>query len=115
MSNPTKFTKASPQFNTVNAQNEALVKSTGKSIHELMAEAVEVERQKMLSTGESKEYIRLITTIFGKFSVGAPQHVITEDLTPPPTREEVKAKIDNYLTRIALGTASTPETPTDNN
>lgn len=115
MTNPislSQLTRVQPNFNTVNSQNEALVKSTGLTIHELMAEAVAHERQKMILTGESKEYIKLLVTIFGKFSVGAPQHVITEESSKPMSREEIKGKIDNYLTRIAL--TKKTETPEPN-
>lgn len=93
--------KAEPNFNTVNAQNDALVSTTGLTIHELVAEAIEHERQKMLDGGDAKQYVKLLTTVFGKFSVGAPQHVITEEIHKPMTREEIKAKIDQYLKRIS--------------
>lgn len=107
-----------PNFTTVNDQNEALKKTTGKSIHELVAEAIEYERQKMLSGTDSKQYIKLLTTVFGKFSVGAPQHVITEEATKPLSREEIRSQIDNYLTRKALSTPAPvvvtgPESETD--
>ena len=101
--------KQQPAFNTVNEQNLALKHTTGKSIHELMAEAVEYERQKMLSGGDPKQYVKLLTTVFGKFSVGAPQHIITEEQQRPMSRDQIKERIDNYLTRRVLS-----EQPTEN-
>jgi hypothetical protein len=92
-----------PNFVTVNKQDEALVNETGKTIHELIAEAVQHERLKMLNGEDSKQYVKLLTTVFGKFAVGAPIHTITEDKTQPLTREDIKARIDNYMTRMALG------------
>jgi len=103
------LTKPQPNFVSVNAQNEALVATTGKTIHELMAEAVEHERQRMLSGGDTKQYVKLLTTVFGKFSIGAPVHVINEEATPQLTRDEIKQRIDNHMTRIALGKKSVPE------
>ena len=102
------LTQPPPAFNTVDAQNDALKAHTGKTVHELMAEAIAYERNKMLSADDSKQDIKLQTTLFGKFSVGAPQHVITEDKTPSLTREEIRARIDNYMTRKVL--ASPPTT-----
>jgi hypothetical protein len=91
-----------PNFNTIDVQNAALIKETGKTLHELFAEAVEFERQKMLAGGDVKQYVKLLTTVFGKFSIAAPQHIQVEEITKPLTREEIKQRIDNYLTRRTL-------------
>lgn len=115
MSNPPSLislkslTTVAPAFTTVNAQTDALLKTTGLTIHELMAEAIEHERQKMISGEDSKQYIKLLTTVFGKFAVGAPVHTITETNDQPLTREDIKARIDNYITRIKLSTVPKSE------
>lgn len=105
--------KVVPLFNTVNEQNQALVNATGKTLHELFAEAVEFERQKMLAGDDAKQYVKLLTTVFGKFSVGAPQHVQVEEIQKPMSRDEIKQRIDNYLTRRVLATPR-PETAPEN-
>ncbi len=97
-----QLTRVQPQFNTVDAQNQALRQATGLTVHELVAEAVAHERQQMLAGGDSRQYIRLLTTLFGKFSIGAPQAIEIQEPQETLTREEIRARIDNYMTRIRL-------------
>lgn len=93
------------KFVTSNEVTDELQKLTGKNIHELMAEAIHIERNILLATGASKDYYKLLTTVFGKFAVGAPIHqVIDTDPTIPLTRDEIQQRIDNFMTRKVLST-----------
>jgi hypothetical protein len=94
-------------FTTVDNQSDELVKSTGMNLQQLMAEAIATERQKMLTGSDSRSYIKLLTTVFGKFSVGAPQHVnISNEPFKEMTREELGDRIQNLLARRALSEAT---------
>lgn len=97
---------SSKGFVTSNDQNLALQSTTGKNIHELIAEAVSHERNRMLTLNESREYIKLLTTLFGKFAIGAPQRIESTNPTDYMTRDELEDRRNNLLTRLTLEAAS---------
>lgn len=77
-------------------------KISGKNLYELMAEALEFERQNMLINNNSKEYIKLLVPIFGKYAHGAPTKTENTDALDETTIKELEDLYNNLMSRAVL-------------
>lgn len=79
---------------------------SGKNLYELMAEALEFERQNMLINANSKEYIKLLVPVFNKFAVPAPTKSEITNPLDEKTMQELEDMYNNLTTRAVLSTKS---------
>ena len=75
---------------------------TGKTLIELMAEAISIERQNMMNSGNSQAYISLLVPIFNKFAIGAPLKAEISNPLENMTKEDLENYRNNLMTRLAL-------------
>ena len=87
--NPTDFT-------------DEVKRVTGKNLYELMAEAIGVERQNMLSTGNSREYFKILVPVFSKYAVPAPTKSEVSSPFEGKSKEDIEGMYQNLLTRAQL-------------
>ena len=82
---------------------------TGYNLCQLMSEALSLERQNFIATGNSKAYFSLLVPIFNKFAIPAPSNVVIGNPMEDMSKEELEGYRNNLLTRLAL--SSKPKTP----